>query len=130
MEVLARTRPPGGERRAGAVGHRCKEPWCCRVLDPDAAIGLLARVRERQGRIDDLRAYACSEPHGHAARRLAGLLQELGDIDGDIAVYRHPAHRSRTEPDLAAEAGRTEKARARAVRTGVVGGPSRLSRLK
>lgn len=33
--------------------HRCDGPWCCRGLDPDMAIGLLAAVRERQGRIDD-----------------------------------------------------------------------------
>ncbi|MFP1630036.1 hypothetical protein ACLB9X_34050 [Streptomyces sp. 5K101] len=33
--------------------HRCDGPWCCRGLDPDTAIGLLATIRERQGRIDD-----------------------------------------------------------------------------
>ncbi|MEU0061340.1 hypothetical protein [Streptomyces sp. NPDC006334] len=33
--------------------HRCDTPWCCRGLDPDAAIGLLATIRERQGRIDE-----------------------------------------------------------------------------
>ncbi|MFD0358173.1 hypothetical protein ACFVHW_31230 [Streptomyces sp. NPDC127110] len=122
------------------VGHRCEEPWCCRGLDPDTAIGLLARIRERQGRIDEaiallhtrhitsvsgrdqladllarqhrideLRAYACSQPHGHAAQRLAGLLEELGDIDGAIAVYRHPAHRSRSESDLAELLARQER---------------------
>lgn len=102
-------------------GHRCEEPWCCRGLDPDTAIGLLATVRERQGhvdeaiallhtrqlssvndrdhlaellarqdRIEELRAYADSEPHGHAARRLAELLEERGDVDAAIAVYRQP----------------------------------------
>lgn len=104
------------------VGHRCENPWCCRGLDPDKAIGLLATVRERQGRVDEaiallrtrritsvnsrdqladllarqgrieeLRAYAVSDPHGHAARRLAWLLEELGDVDGAIAVYRSHA---------------------------------------
>ncbi|MFD5516996.1 tetratricopeptide repeat protein [Streptomyces sp. NPDC127066] len=34
-------------------GHRCDSPWCCRGLDPDTAIGLLATIRERQGRIDE-----------------------------------------------------------------------------
>ncbi|MGW7052907.1 tetratricopeptide repeat protein [Streptomyces sp. NPDC054887] len=32
--------------------HRCDGPWCC-GLDPDAAIGLLATIRERQGHIDE-----------------------------------------------------------------------------
>ncbi|MEW1640402.1 hypothetical protein AB0469_40960 [Streptomyces sp. NPDC093801] len=103
------------------VGHRCEDPWCCRGLDPDTAIGLLAAVRERQGRVDEaiallhtrhissvnardqladllarqdrieeLRAYADSDPHGHAARCLAEVLEERGDIDGAIAVYRQP----------------------------------------
>lgn len=33
--------------------HRCDSPWCCRGLDPDMAIGLLATIRERQGRVGD-----------------------------------------------------------------------------
>lgn len=33
--------------------HRCDTPWCCRGLDPDTAIGLLATIRERQGRVDE-----------------------------------------------------------------------------
>ncbi|MER7339163.1 tetratricopeptide repeat protein [Streptomyces sp. NPDC000075] len=103
------------------AGHRCEEPWCCRGLDPDTALGLLAAVRERQGRVDEaiallhtrqiasvngqdqladllarqgrieeLRAYAGSDPHGHAVRRLAELLEESGDLDGALAVYRQP----------------------------------------
>ncbi|WP_234349887.1 ATP-binding cassette domain-containing protein [Streptomyces sp. WM4235] len=101
--------------------HRCDGPWCCRGLAPDTAIGLLASVRERQGRsdeaiallhtrqitsvngrdqladllarqdrIEELRAYAASEHHGHAAQRLAEVLEERGDVEGAIAVYRHP----------------------------------------
>ncbi|MFI7501169.1 tetratricopeptide repeat protein [Streptomyces sp. NPDC049687] len=102
--------------------HRCDSPWCCRGLDPDMAIGLLATIRERQGRIDEaiallhtrqhitsvnnhdqladllarhdrieeLRAYAASEYLGHAARRLAEALEERGDVEGAIAVYRQP----------------------------------------
>lgn len=101
--------------------HRCDSPWCCRGLDPDTAIGLLAMIRERQGRIDEaiallhtrqhtsvnnhdqladllarhdrideLRAYAASEHHGHAARRLAEVLEERGDVEGAITVYRQP----------------------------------------
>ncbi|MDQ1010309.1 putative negative regulator of RcsB-dependent stress response [Streptomyces sp. V4I23] len=102
--------------------HRCDGPWCCRGLDPDTAIGLLAVIRERQGRVDEaiallhsrqhitsvnnhdqladllarhdrieeLRAYAASEYLGHAARRLAEVLEERDDVEGAIAVYRQP----------------------------------------
>ncbi|TRV81001.1 tetratricopeptide repeat protein [Streptomyces sp. 130] len=40
---------------AGRVraGHRCDGPWCCRGLDSDTALGLLAEIRERQGRTDE-----------------------------------------------------------------------------
>ncbi|MFI9322626.1 tetratricopeptide repeat protein [Kitasatospora aureofaciens] len=97
--------------------HRCDGPWCCRGrLDPDTAIGLLATVRERQGRVDEaiallritsvnscgrlagllarhdrieeLRAYAMTKHHGDAVRRLAELLEERGDVEGAVAVYR------------------------------------------
>ncbi|MEU4063757.1 hypothetical protein AB0F25_15210 [Streptomyces wedmorensis] len=101
--------------------HRCDSPWCCRTgLDPDTAIGLLATIRERQGRVDEaiallhsrqhitsvnnhdqladllakhdrieeLRAYAASEDHGHAAQCLAEVLEERGDVEGAIAAYR------------------------------------------
>ncbi|WP_192582696.1 tetratricopeptide repeat protein [Streptomyces triticiradicis] len=37
-------------------GHRCDTPWCCRGLAPDTAIGLLAVIRERQGRVDEAAA--------------------------------------------------------------------------
>lgn len=101
--------------------HRCDSPWCCRGLDADTAIGLVAAIRERQGRVDEaiallstrritsvnnhdqladllarhdrieeLREYAASEYHGHAARRLAEVLEERGDVESAIAVYRHP----------------------------------------
>ncbi|MFE7332584.1 tetratricopeptide repeat protein [Streptomyces sp. NPDC057565] len=35
------------------VDHCCDGPWCCRGLEPDTALGLLATIRERQGRIDE-----------------------------------------------------------------------------
>jgi thioredoxin-like negative regulator of GroEL len=107
--------------RIGA-GHRCNTPSCSRREgEPSNAIGLLATIRERQGRIDEaiallhtrcttsvnsqdqladllarhdrideLRAYAATEYHGAAARRLAEFLEERGDVEGAIAVYRDP----------------------------------------
>ncbi|MEW1905160.1 hypothetical protein [Streptomyces sp. NPDC086147] len=40
---------------AGRVraGHCCDGPWCCRGLDTDTVLGLLATIRERQSRIDE-----------------------------------------------------------------------------
>ncbi|MEU8677099.1 hypothetical protein [Streptomyces sp. NPDC048560] len=100
--------------------HRCDSP-CCDGLDPDNAIGLLAAIRERQGRVDEaiallrtrhvtsvnnrdqladllarhdrieeLRAYAVTDHLGHAAQRLAEALEQRGDVEGAIAVYRRP----------------------------------------
>ena len=100
----------------------CQTPGCSqRGTGPDNAIGLLAGIREHQGRIDEaiallhtreitsvnsrdqladllarngridqLRAYAQVEYHGHAAQRLAELFEERGDIEAAIAVYRQP----------------------------------------
>ncbi|MEV0186194.1 hypothetical protein AB0I54_44265 [Streptomyces sp. NPDC050625] len=99
--------------------HRCDSPWCCRALDPDMAIGLLATIRGRQGRVDEaiallhtrngaslngrdqladllarhgrieeLRTYAAADDLGYAVQRLAELLEERGDVEGAIAVYR------------------------------------------
>lgn len=104
--------------------HERESSGCRRGLDPDTAIGLLATVRERQGRIDEairllhtrqhitsvnnhdqladllarhgrmdeLRAYAATESHAHAAQRLAEVLEERGDLEGAIAVYRQTDH--------------------------------------
>lgn len=128
--------------------HRCDSPWCCRGLDPDMAIGLLAAIRERQGhideaiallhtrqhitsvnnrdqladllarhdRIEELRAYAASEFLGHAAQRLAEVLEERGDVEGAIAVYRQPSssparyHGAVQLAQLLARHGRAEEA--------------------
>ncbi|MFD7694610.1 tetratricopeptide repeat protein [Streptomyces sp. NPDC059805] len=114
--------------------HRCESPWCCRGLDPDTAIGLLATIRERQGhvdeaiallrtrgvtsfngrdqladllarhdRIDELRAYAVTEELGHAAQCLAELLEERGDVEGAIAVYRQTDERAASDPNSAVQ---------------------------
>ncbi|MFG1805717.1 tetratricopeptide repeat protein [Streptomyces sp. NPDC049040] len=50
----------------------------------------LADLLARHGRIEELRDYAAAEYHGHAAERLAELLEEQGDVDGAMAVYRQP----------------------------------------
>ncbi|MFF4763799.1 tetratricopeptide repeat protein [Streptomyces sp. NPDC001292] len=116
--------------------HRCDSPWCCRALDPDLAIGLLATIRERRGHVDEaiallrtrngsslnnrdqladllarheriaeLRAYAAADALGHAAQRLAELLEERGDVEGAIAVYQQAGasavHRPNTDVLLA-----------------------------
>ncbi|ROR35799.1 hypothetical protein [Kitasatospora cineracea] len=39
---------------ARIAGYRCTDPpWCCDGVDADTALGLLATIRERQGRVDD-----------------------------------------------------------------------------
>ncbi len=48
----------------------------------------LADLLARHDRIEELREYAASEYHGHAAQRLAELLEERGDVAGAIAVYQ------------------------------------------
>lgn len=50
----------------------------------------LADLLARHDRIEELRTYAATEFHGHAAQRLAELLEERGDVEGAIAVYRQP----------------------------------------
>ncbi|MFF7459578.1 hypothetical protein [Kitasatospora sp. NPDC008115] len=54
------------------------------VNNRDALADLLAR----HGRIEELRVYAASEYHGHAVRSLAEVLEERGDVEGAISVYR------------------------------------------
>ncbi|MET9878869.1 hypothetical protein ABZZ36_30175 [Actinacidiphila glaucinigra] len=96
--------------------HRCSDfPWCCGGLDRDMVTGLLATIRERQGRIDEaiallstgrvireqlaallarhgrlgaLRAVAANDESGCVVDRLAWLLEERGDVEGAIAAYR------------------------------------------
>ncbi|WP_431968737.1 tetratricopeptide repeat protein [Actinacidiphila sp. bgisy160] len=39
---------------AALTGHECSDfPWCCRGLDRDTLNGLIATIRERQGRTDE-----------------------------------------------------------------------------
>ncbi len=66
------------------TGHRCSDfPWCCRGLDRETALGLLARVRERQGRVDEAIALlrAGSTTSTSDAERLAALLARHGRLE-------------------------------------------------
>ncbi|MFI6587645.1 hypothetical protein [Embleya sp. NPDC050493] len=108
------------EARVERAVPACDDPDCNNLrMQPSNAVGLLATIRERQGRIEEaitllhtrettsvngrdqladllarhdrtteLRAYAASEHHGHAAQRLAEVLEERGDVEGAIAAYR------------------------------------------
>ncbi|MFC4502514.1 MULTISPECIES: tetratricopeptide repeat protein [Streptomyces] len=64
--------------------HRCSDfPWCCRGLDRDTAIGLLARIRERQGRTDEAIALlrTGSTMLLNNREQLAALLARHGRLD-------------------------------------------------
>ncbi|MEV4140262.1 hypothetical protein AB0J72_49895 [Dactylosporangium sp. NPDC049742] len=92
-----------------------RSEWGRPRVEPDNAVELLAAIRERQGRVDEavallhtadvppgvladllarhdrveeLRAYAATEVLGHATDRLAALLEERGDVEGAVGVYR------------------------------------------
>ncbi|MGW1727477.1 tetratricopeptide repeat protein [Streptomyces sp. NPDC002306] len=68
--------------------HRCDSPWCCRALDPDMAIRLLAIIRERQGHIDEaialLRTRDGTSLNGRD--QLADLLARHGRIE-ELRAY-------------------------------------------
>lgn len=68
--------------------HRCDSPWCCRGLDPDTAIGLLATIRERQGCVEEaialLRTRDVTSVNGRD--QLADLLARH-DRTGELRAY-------------------------------------------
>lgn len=76
----------------------------------------LAELLARHDRIEELRTYAATEHHGHAAQRLAELLEERGDVEGAVAVYRQPGdpprqlHRAVELAQLLVRHGRTDEA--------------------
>ncbi len=64
--------------------HQCSDfPWCCRGLDRDTAIGLLATIRERQGRTDEAIALLRTGSTTLLSNReqLAALLARHGRLD-------------------------------------------------
>ncbi|MCX4918787.1 lipopolysaccharide assembly protein LapB [Streptomyces sp. NBC_00687] len=113
--------------------HRCNSPWCCRGLDPDTAIGLLATIRERQGLIDDAIALlrtrnitvlngrdqladllarhdrigelrAYGAAKDNAEWRFVELLEERGgDIEGAIAACRQADRPIAQDPNSAVQ---------------------------
>ncbi|MGW7327176.1 tetratricopeptide repeat protein [Streptomyces sp. NPDC054840] len=69
---------------AARTEHRCSDfPWCCRGIDRDTAIGLLATIRERQGRTDEaITLLRTSGPTRlHNREQLAALLARHGRLD-------------------------------------------------
>ncbi|MEV7122195.1 hypothetical protein [Kitasatospora griseola] len=81
--------------------HRFTDfPWCCRSFDTDTARGLLATVRERQGRIDD--AIALLRPR-HTAwvgdrDQLADLLARHGRFQELYAYAKATGDEETLEP--------------------------------
>ncbi|MGW1185711.1 tetratricopeptide repeat protein [Streptomyces drozdowiczii] len=71
--------------------HRCDGPWCCRGLDPDAALGLLATIRERQGHIDEAIALLRRRQiiSVNSRDQLADLLARHGRIE-ELRAYAAP----------------------------------------
>lgn len=64
--------------------HRCSDfPWCCRGLDRDTLFGLIATIRERQGRTDEAIALlrAGSTTPLNNSEQLAALLARHGRLD-------------------------------------------------
>ncbi|MFD4176169.1 tetratricopeptide repeat protein [Streptomyces anulatus] len=81
--------PAGRDEEAAALlttrtEHQCSDfPWCCPGLDRDTAIGLLALVRERQGRTGEAIALLRTGSTTLLSNReqLAALLARHGRLD-------------------------------------------------
>ncbi|WP_431675993.1 tetratricopeptide repeat protein [Kitasatospora sp. KL5] len=72
------------ELLAARAEHRCSDfPWCCKGLDRDTAIGLIATIRGRQGRTDEAIALlrTGSTTLLNNREQLAALLARHGRID-------------------------------------------------
>ncbi|MFD4370595.1 hypothetical protein [Streptomyces sp. NPDC058486] len=94
--------------------HRCDAPWCCRGLDPDTAVGLLATIRERQGRIDEAIALLRTRNHTSANGRdqLAELLARHDRTDElrAYALSEELGHATQRLAELLEERGDVEGA--------------------
>ncbi|MFF7213783.1 hypothetical protein ACFZAU_25130 [Streptomyces sp. NPDC008238] len=69
---------------AALTRHECSDlPWCCRGLDRDTVNGLIATIRERQGRIDEAIALlrTGSTTRLNNREQLAALLARRGRLD-------------------------------------------------
>ncbi|MFJ4849635.1 MULTISPECIES: tetratricopeptide repeat protein [unclassified Streptomyces] len=119
------------------TGHECSDfPWCCRGLDRDTVIGLIATIRERQGRVDEAIALlgtgstrrvdmreqlatllarqgrldelraAAANDDFRAVRQLAVLLEGRGDVEGAIAAYRQAGGTTAQDPHAACDLAR------------------------
>ncbi|MFC8495163.1 hypothetical protein ACFUJU_31125 [Streptomyces sp. NPDC057235] len=69
---------------AARTEHQCSDfPWCCRGLDPDTALGLLATIRERQDRADEAIAllHTSSTTRLDHREQLAALLARHNRLD-------------------------------------------------
>lgn len=82
--LLATVRERQGRIQDAIALLRTREPAPVNGRDP------LAELLARHGRIEELRAYARCGSHGHATQRLAEILEERGEIEQAIAVYREP----------------------------------------
>ncbi|MFE3142171.1 hypothetical protein [Streptomyces scopuliridis] len=82
--------------------HQCDSPWCCRGLDPDTAIGLLATIRERQGRVDEAIALLRTRHITSVNNRdqLADLLARHGRIE-ELRAYAVTERRGHAAQRLA-----------------------------
>lgn len=63
----------------------------------------LADLLARHDRTGELRAYAVTEELGYAARCLAELLEERGDVEGAIAAYRQADEPAAYDPNSAVQ---------------------------
>jgi hypothetical protein len=87
LELLAEVRERQGRVDQAVALLRTREITSLNGRDP------LADLLARHDRIEELRAYAEDEPHGHAAECLAEYLERRGDISGAIDTYRSLALR-------------------------------------
>ncbi|MFE5796420.1 tetratricopeptide repeat protein [Streptomyces sp. NPDC056503] len=107
--------------------HHCDGPWCCRGLDPDTAAGLLATIRERQGRVDEAVTLLGGRQITSVNSRdqLADLLARHGRIEELRAYAAADGHEEAVQrlAELSEERGDPEDAIA--VFTEAVGGSGR-----